>query len=369
MRDCGDIPMLNLKVYFKSIVFGKNNFRYRKNTGTGTAVSYAAAAFHAILEQASGGRAGSAEQAERFPGPGGAAEAEMTEKRERTNGRAALLVFLASVCFSTGGLFIKLIPWSALAINGARNLIGAAVVGTYLLIRRHRIVFSLPVFLGALSMIGVTTLFTVSNKLTTAANAIVLQFTAPVFVILMMAVLYRTRPTGPDLAACAAVLLGVCLFFVDGIRAGNWLGNLTAVLSGICYAGVFMMNMGRKADALSSCFLGQLAGGLLFTPLCFSETDFSMPAVTAVLALGVIQVGCAYIFFSEGIRRTPPVTASLITGMEPVMNPLWVALFYGETISALSVAGAVIVVGSIILYNVHLAKKPDRAGAGGEPRG
>ena len=281
----------------------------------------------------------------------------MTQKSERERRRAILLVFIASVCFSTGGLFIKLVPWKALAINGARNLIGAAVIGCYLLIRRHRLVFSRRVLIGALSMMGVTALFAISNKLTTAANAIVLQFTAPVFVILLMALFYRSRPTGLDLGTCAAVLIGVILFFIDGIRAGNWLGNLTAVVSGVCYAGVFMLNTGKDADALSSCFLGQLAGGLLFTPLCFSETDFSLPTVAAVLALGVIQVGGAYILFSEGIRNTPPVTASLITGMEPIMNPTWVAIFYGERISPLSIVGSVIVVGSILLYNVILARR------------
>ena len=110
---------------------------------------------------------------------------ENTETAGR-NRHAVLFVFLASVCFSTGGLFIKLVPWSALAINGARNLIGAAVIGIYLLFSRHKLVFSRRVFIGALSMIGVTTLFAVANKLTTAANTIVLQFTAPVFVILFM---------------------------------------------------------------------------------------------------------------------------------------------------------------------------------------
>ena len=173
--------------------------------------------------------------------------------------RYPLCVFLASVCFSTGGLFIKMIPWSALAINGARNLIGAAVIGIYLLATRHRLVFSRRVFIGALSMIGVTTLFALANKMTTAANTIVLQFTAPVFVILFMAVIYRQEPGRLDVVICFLVLLGVVLFFVDGIRAGNLAGNIIAVLSGICYAGVFMMNTGKDADAISSCFLGQLA--------------------------------------------------------------------------------------------------------------
>lgn len=271
--------------------------------------------------------------------------------------RAVLFVFLASVCFSTGGLFIKLIPWSGLAINGARNLIGAAVIGVYLLVARRRIVFSRRVFVGALSMIGVTTLFALANKLTTAANTIVLQFTAPVFVILFMAVLYGQRPGRVDLIICALVLLGVVLFFVDGIRAGNLLGNILAVISGVCYAGVFMMNTGEKADAISSCFLGQLAAGLVMTPLCLGETDFSLTTLASVAALGGVQVGGAYILFSIGIRRTPPVTASLITGLEPIMNPLWVAAFYGERVTPLAVAGAVVVVCSIMAYNIWLAKK------------
>ena len=273
--------------------------------------------------------------------------------------RSVLCVFLASVCFSTGGLFIKLIPWSALAINGARNLIGAAVIGIYLLATGHRLVFSRRVLTGALAMIGVTTLFAVANKLTTAANTIVLQFTAPVFVILLMALIYHQKPGKLDLIICFLVLLGVVLFFVDGIQAGNLAGNIIAVLSGICYAGVFMMNTGEKADAISSCFLGQLAAGLIFTPLCFRETDFSLPVLAAVAALGVIQVGGAYILFSVGIRNTPPVTASLLTGLEPILNPLLVAAFYGERVSVLSIIGSVIVVCSILTYNVCLSRKKE----------
>ena len=273
--------------------------------------------------------------------------------------RDPLFVFLASVCFSTGGLFIKLIPWSPLAINGARNLIGAAVIGLYLLLTRRKILFNRRVLIGACSMIGVTTLFAVANKLTTAANAIVLQFTAPVFVILLMALLYGQKPGRIDLLACFAVLLGVVLFFIDGIQAGALPGNIVAILSGICYAGVFMMNTGKGADPISSCFIGQLAAGILFTPLCLRESDFSAPVLGALLALGVIQVGGAYILFSIGIQHTAPVTASLITGMEPIMNPLLVAAFYGERVSPLSLVGCVIVVVSILSYNLFLAgKKP-----------
>ena len=278
------------------------------------------------------------------------------QKETRHSGLSVFCVIAASVCFSTGGLFMKLVPWSALAINGARNLIGASVIGLFLLVSRHRLVFNRTVAIGALSLMSVTTTFALANKMTTAANAIVLQFTAPVFVILLMALLFHTKPRRADILTCIAVLSGVVLFFIDGIQAGNLAGNMIAVLSGICYAGVFMMNTGKGADALSSSFWGQLAAGVLFPPLCFRETDFSTPTLLAVLALGVIQVGGAYILFSLGIKRTPPVTASLITGLEPILNPLLVAVFYGETFTFLSAVGAVIVVGAIVIYNVWNAK-------------
>ena len=110
-------------------------------------------------------------------------------------------------------------------------------------------------------------------------------------------------------------------------------------------------------------YLTTAAAGLAMTPLCLRETDFTAPTLAAVLALGVIQVGGAYILFSIGIRRTPPVTASLIAGMEPILNPLLVAAFYGEAVSALSVVGSIIVVFSILAYNLQLARsRPEPSG-------
>ena len=276
-----------------------------------------------------------------------------TGKSFNQNKLGMFCVFMASVFFSIGGLCVKLIPWSPLAINGARNLIGAAVIGLFLLATHYRIRINLPVIIGAASMIGVTTLFAMANKMTTAANAIVLQYTAPVFVIVFMAILFHVRPRRQDVITCAVVFFGVCLFFVDGLQTGHLPGNVVAILSGVCYAGVFMMNTAKEADAISSSFLGQLAAGIIFVPFCLGETDFSGPVMLTIIILGVVQVGLAYILLSVGIRRTNAVTASLICGLEPIMNPVWVALFYGEKMSRLAVIGAVIVVGAILWYQTH----------------
>ena len=280
---------------------------------------------------------------------------ESLSRKTKENLTGTLCVFLASFFFSIGGLCVKVIPWSPLAINGARNLLASVVTGLFLVAIRHRLRINRPVIIGAIATMGTTTLFTVANKLTTAANAIVLQFTAPVFVILFTALFFHVKPKRSDILTCLAVFLGVCIFFVDGIQAGNTLGNIIAILSGVCYAGVFMMNMAKEADPLSSCFLAQLVSGILYSPLCLRESDFSKTVIITVLILGIIQVGIAYILLSIGIVRTKAVTASLISGLEPVMNPIWVALFYGERISLPAIIGAVIVVGAILIYNVRTA--------------
>lgn len=267
-----------------------------------------------------------------------------------------VLVLLAALCFSIGGLLTKVLPWSALAINGARNLIGAAVIGAFLLKTHHRIVISKAVIVGAISTIGVTTCFIIANKMTTAANAIVLQYTAPVFVIIFMALIFGVRPKKLDIITCIAVFAGVFIFFVDGLKTGNIYGDLIAVLAGIFYAGVLMMNTSENADALSSCFLGQLAAGIIFTPLCLRETDFSAPVISMVVIMGIVQVGLPYVFLSVGTRRVSAVTASFIMSLEPIMNPVWVAIFYGEKISLLAVAGAVIVIGAVLNYNIRSNK-------------
>ena len=111
----------------------------------------------------------------------------------------------------------------------------------------------------------------------------------------------------------------------------------------------------RLTDPLSSCFLAQLISGIIYTPFCIQERDFSTSVIVTVFILGIIQVGLAYILLSIGIGRTKAVTASLIAGLEPVMNPIWVALFYGERISLPAIIGAVIVVGAILIYNVRTA--------------
>lgn len=266
--------------------------------------------------------------------------------------KGPLLVFIAAVLFSMGGLLIKKIPWQAIPLNGARCLISVCVLGTYMLLTHQKLVVNKGVFLGAFCSFGTNILYTIANKMTTAANTIVLQFTAPVFIILFMWMFYREKPKGRDLITCAAVFIGILFFFLDSMEAGNMVGNILALISGATYAGVFMMNKFDGASPISSVFFGHSISAVIGFPSLLRQTDFSGTVVTGILVLGVFQMAIAYICLTKGLLTTPPVTASLVSGIEPVLNPILVAVFYHEYISTLSIIGAVIVIGSILLYNV-----------------
>lgn len=264
----------------------------------------------------------------------------------------ALCVFAAAALYSLGGLCIKVIPWNGLSINSGRNIVALVVIGLYLLIARHPLRVNRWILLGGVCVCGTNVLFSVANKMTTAANVIVLQFTAPIFVILLAAVFWRKRPQGLDIAACVVVLLGVVCFFVDSLEAGDMAGNALALLSGLTYAGVFLLRELPDSDPISSVFWGDVFSAVIGFPMLLQETEFTPVALTSLVVLGAFQVGVAYILLTIGLRTTPPVAASLISGIEPVLNPILVALFYGETIGPLSLVGAVVVVGGILIYQI-----------------
>ncbi len=271
--------------------------------------------------------------------------------------RNVFFVFLAAALYSLGGLCIKTIPWSGMAINGGRTAIALVVIGAYMLIVKKPLRLNRWVVLGAACVCGTNILFSIANKMTTAANAIVLQFTAPIFALIIALIIYKKRPQRLEVVTCIAVLVGLLFFFWDSLSAGGGLGNFLAILSGITYAGVFFLGDMLEGDSISAVFWGDVFSAVVGLPFLIQETDFSMEPMIWLMVLGVFQVGFAYIFLTIGLQTTPPVTASLVSGIEPVLNPILVAVFYHETIGVLALIGSVIVVGSVIVYNVLLARQ------------
>lgn len=272
--------------------------------------------------------------------------------------RATFLVFLSSMCFALGGLFFKICSWDALAISSARSILAAVCIGIFLTVRRHKYVVNRTVLMAALAITITNNLYAMANKLTTAGNTIVLQFSMPAFVILLMLVFYHKKPTRLEIGTCVTVLLGIICFFIDSLSAGNMFGNALALISGISYACFFIFNSREDSDPFTVIMLSYALAALIGLP-SLMKTDIAgsaAPAILAVLGLGILQQGAGHICLALGIKDTSPVTAGLISGIEPILNPVLVAVFWHEMLTPLSLVGAAIVLVSVMTYNYFESK-------------
>ncbi len=257
----------------------------------------------------------------------------------------------AALLWSFAGVLIKGIGWSPLAVAGGRGLIAAL----FLLATSRGLNFTWSrVQLGAaVAYVACTVSFVVANRLTTAANAILLQYTAPVWVALLGTWFLGERTTRADWWAILATFAGMGLFFADELRLTSVLGNLVGVFSGVCFAGVALLLRKQKAgSAVESIILGNLLAFVIGLP--FLATAPALPARgwLMLLVLGVVQLGLSYRLYSQAIRHVTALEAVLIPVVEPIFNPVWVLLFVGERPGPLALAGGVIVLGAVTLRAV-----------------
>ena len=266
--------------------------------------------------------------------------------------KGLLLIFAASVLFSLGGLLIKVIPWQALSINSWRCGISVCILLLFAKVTGKKLKLTPGVLAGAAAMCLTVSSYALANKLTTAANAILIQFTNPVFVILFLWLFFHEKPKKLDIITCMVVFGGIACFFLDGLSAGNLLGNAVALFSGLCYAWVFLLNKIPGGDPLYSTILGHAMCVLIGLPSAVRETEYSGQIVLCAILMGVFQLGLAYLCFTIGIRTAPPVSASLVSGIEPILNPVLVAIVLGESLSGLALLGGGIVFISIMIYNI-----------------
>lgn len=270
--------------------------------------------------------------------------------------RGLAYVLISAVCFSLAGVLIKIVPWNPVSINGARCIFAIIPMYLYLRATDRRFHVNKQIIGGAVLDFAMLETFVIANKLTTAANAIVLQFTEPVWVILLAWIIFRSRPRTSAVAASIVVIAGIVCFFLDSLSAGGVLGNVLAIASGLAYAGVFLLKESPKCDFECAAILGFAACFVVGIPFYAQETVFSLDILLAIMALGIAQLGLAYFFLSKGLDVVSPVTASLTSTIEPLLNPILVAIVVGETIGPLSIFGAVLVIGAATAYNVYAAR-------------
>ena len=260
---------------------------------------------------------------------------------------------LSAVCFATGGLLIKLNTWSSMSINGMRSFFAFFIFLLYMKLTKHQFKFNWKVLLGVVanSMMGIT--FIMANKMTTAANAIVLQFTLPIYIMLLAWIFLKKKPDKVSVISGMISLVGIMFFFFESLSLGGMTGNVLALVSGFFYAIVFLIKQIPDSDFESSAIISFVLNFVIGIPFILQETDWGIMNMSTGVLQGVVQIGLAYIFLNVALDKVPPVGASLISMIEPILNPVLVAIFYGEKIGKISFVGAIIVLASALFYNLR----------------
>lgn len=260
---------------------------------------------------------------------------------------AILSLAAAAVLWSSGGVLIKWTDWHPMAIAGGRSLISAVLI--WFAFRKDKLTFSPAQWAGAAAYCGMVSMFVTATKLTTAANAILLQYTAPVYVALLSSWLLGEKTTRRDWLTICLVFGGMVFFFMDKVTAGGMAGNLFAVGSGISF-GLFVifMRMQKNDAPFGSVLLGNIMAFLISIPF-FENCALTSSNLASVAALGVFQLGIAYVLYARAICYVQALEATLITTIEPILNPVWVFLLLGEAPGTFALIGGLIVVTAITL--------------------
>lgn len=265
---------------------------------------------------------------------------------------AIIEMLICATLWSIAGIFMKLIPWNGFAIAGMRSFFSFLTFMVYMGIKHIRLKINKETVTAGLFTAAVYTCFTVANKLTTAANAIVLQFTSPVFIVIFTALFFKTRIKKNDIAVVLLTLIGITLCFLDQMEGGHLLGNCVAVLSGMFMAGMFII-VGNQSGEIrfSSIALGHFFTFLLGLPfVLLTHPLVNMTTVSCIVILGVLQLGISYILYVKATEYCPPLACCLLGVVEPLLNPVWVLIFNGEKPGILALIGAAIVLVSVTVW-------------------
>ncbi len=268
-------------------------------------------------------------------------------------------MLVCAALWSIAGIFIKLVPWNGFAVAGMRSLISGLTIYVYMLLMRYPYILNRKtVATGFFS--GCTYLcFVVANKLTTAANAIVMQFTSPVFIVIYSVLLFHRKVRKQDVAVVLCTMIGIALFFIDQLEPGYVFGNLIGIAAGMFMAGMFVtVGEIETEERFSGILNGQILTFLVGLPFfLLTKPILSLTALSSILILGVFQLGISYVLYVRSSCYCPPLACNLLAALEPLLNPVWVFLFDGERPGLFALMGAVVVISSITVWCIFGQEK------------
>lgn len=260
--------------------------------------------------------------------------------------RGALLIAAAALLWSTGGLAIKLVPLPAFGVVFWRSFVAGIVLLLAFRPSRERWRHAAPSTVVVYALMILT--FVSATKMTTAANAIFLQYTGPLYVLALAPFVLKEPFRKADAATVGVALAGMSLFFVGRLAPGALAGNLVAVASGLFFGlTVLLLRRDATGDAIPSVIVGNLAAAALALPFAWGHLALDARGAALILFLGIVQMGISYVLFVTGLRTVRAAEASLLGMLEPVFNPLWAFLGLGERPSAWALLGGAIVLAAV----------------------
>ncbi len=276
------------------------------------------------------------------------------------------LIYISFTAFlwSTSGFFIKYLTINAFQISFYRSLVAAITVLAITLARKGKmkIEFDRISNLAAVFYAGILILFVLATKMTTAANAIFLQFTAPIYLVVLEPIFLKTKFSPKNIITIVISIAGMILFFFGKLELGNIYGNLLAICSGICFAMFSLLlkykRVKQKSDnTLGTVVMGNALVAVLAFAVIFPNLGLNLTEALILLYMGAVQIGISYIIFNEGIKYVSATESMIIATLEAVFNPIWVFIGIGEAPSVYSIIGGSIIFGAIIWRNVSGKEK------------
>jgi drug/metabolite transporter (DMT)-like permease len=273
----------------------------------------------------------------------------------QTIGQGAILVCAA--LWSTSGLCIKLVPWHPVLIAGARSFIAALFLLAIRLLfkrRRGRTTTVLPVFAAGLAYAATMITFVIANKLTTSANAILLQYSAPLWAAIIGWILIKEKLYWEHWGAMLLITAGLCIFFKDSLGGGTLGGDCIALLSGIFFGtNSVCMRMQKDGNPADAMLLSHILCAAFAIPFVFLyPPSLTTVSIAVILLMGTLQIGLASLLFAYGIKRVSAIQAMLTAVIEPVLNPLWVLLVTGERPSLSALLGGSLILSAVCISSI-----------------
>lgn len=287
--------------------------------------------------------------------------------RVRSRASNWLLLMAAAFLFSTGGAAIKAISMSPWQIACFRSGIAALALGVFVPDGRRNWHWRLLPVAAAYA----TTLlaFTLATRLTTSANAIYLQSTAPLYLLLIGPLLLKEPLSRSDLLFLAAVAAGMLLCVgsaqpavatAPNPRLGNWMGAISGLSWAFTVSGLRWLGRreGSGNAATATVVLGNLLAFLIGLPLALPAPHLVWANLAVLFYLGVFQIGLAYLFVTRAIRHVPAFEATTVLLLEPALNPVWVWLVQGERPVRSSIAGGVLILSATLVNAWWQSRRP-----------